>query len=35
MIKSRRIRWARHLARMERRGMDRGFWWENYKGKDH
>jgi hypothetical protein len=28
MIKSRRMRWAGHVARMERRGMHIGFWWQ-------
>jgi hypothetical protein len=28
MIKSRRMRWARHVAQMGRRGMDIGFRWE-------
>jgi hypothetical protein len=27
MIKSRRIRWAGHVARMGRRGMHIGYWW--------
>jgi hypothetical protein len=27
MIKSRRIKWARHVAQMERRRMHIGFWW--------
>jgi hypothetical protein len=35
MIKSRRIRWARHVARMERRGMHKGYWWESQKERDH
>jgi hypothetical protein len=30
MIKSRRMRWARHVARMGRR-MHIGFWWESRK----
>jgi hypothetical protein len=25
---------GRHVARMGRRGMYTGFWWENLKGKD-
>jgi hypothetical protein len=29
MIKSRRIRWAGYIARMRRRGMHIGFWWES------
>jgi hypothetical protein len=28
MIKSRRIRWVGTVARMERRGMYVGYWWE-------
>jgi hypothetical protein len=28
MIKSRRIKWGRHVARMGRRGMHRGYWWK-------
>jgi PAS domain-containing protein len=35
MIKSRRMRWAGHVARMGRRGMYRGFWWERQKERDH
>jgi hypothetical protein len=31
MIKSRRMRWARHVARMGRRGMRIGYWWESQK----
>jgi hypothetical protein len=27
--KSRRMRWTGHVARMGRRGMRIGFWWEN------
>jgi hypothetical protein len=34
MIKSRRMRWARHVARM-RRGMHIGYWWESQKERDH
>ena len=34
MIKSRRMRWAGHVARMgERRGI--GFWWGNLRVRDH
>jgi hypothetical protein len=28
MIKSRRMRWAGHVARMRRRGMHIGYWWD-------
>jgi hypothetical protein len=31
MIKSRRMRWAGHVARMGRRGMNLGYWWESQK----
>jgi hypothetical protein len=31
MIKSRRMRWAGHVARMGRRGMHVGYWWEGQK----
>jgi hypothetical protein len=35
MFKSRRMRWARHVARMGRRGMHMGFWWESQKEGEH
>jgi hypothetical protein len=35
MIKSRRMRLARHVARMWRRGMHIGYWWECQKERDH
>jgi hypothetical protein len=35
MIKPRRIRWEEHVARMGRRGMYIGFWWENQKEGNH
>jgi hypothetical protein len=28
-IKSRRMRWSGHVARMGRRGMHIGYWWES------
>jgi hypothetical protein len=35
MIKPRRMRWAGHVARMGRKGMHRGYWWEIEKERDH
>jgi hypothetical protein len=35
MIKPKRMRWARHVARMGRRGMHTGYWWESQKERDH
>jgi hypothetical protein len=35
MIKSRRMRWTGHVARMGRRGMDIGYWLESQKERDH
>jgi hypothetical protein len=35
MIKSRRMRWAGYVARMWRRGMHVGYWWEIQKEGDH
>jgi hypothetical protein len=35
MIKSRRMRWAGHVARMGRRGMHIGYRWESQKESDH
>ena len=32
VIKSRRMRWAGHIARM---GERRGFWWGNLRERDH
>jgi hypothetical protein len=32
MIKSRRMRWAGHVARM---GEKNGYWWESQKERDH
>jgi hypothetical protein len=34
MVKSMRVRWAGHVARMGRRGMHRRFWRENQKETD-
>jgi hypothetical protein len=35
MMKSRRMRWAGHVAKMERREMRMGYWWESQKERDH
>jgi hypothetical protein len=35
MIKSRRMKWVGHVARMGRRGMHIGYWWEIYQERDH
>jgi hypothetical protein len=35
VIKSRRMRWARHVAQMGRRGMLVGYWWKIQKEIDH
>jgi hypothetical protein len=34
-ITSRSVRWAGNVARMGRRGMHTGFWWENQKEIDY
>jgi hypothetical protein len=34
-IKSIRMRWVWHVARMGRRGMQIGYWWESQKKKCH
>jgi hypothetical protein len=35
MIKSLRMRWTGHVARMGRRGMRIGYWWESQKETEH
>jgi hypothetical protein len=35
MIKSRRMRWTGHVARMGRRGMHIGYWWGSQKEGYH
>jgi hypothetical protein len=35
VIKSRRMRWAGHVARMGRREACTGFWWGNLRKRDH
>jgi hypothetical protein len=35
MTKSRRVRWEGRVARMEKRGMHIGYWWENQKERDY
>jgi hypothetical protein len=35
MIKSRRMRWAEHVAQMGRREMQIGYWRESRKVRDH
>jgi hypothetical protein len=35
MIKSRKMRWARHVPRRGRRGMHIGYWWESQKERDN
>jgi hypothetical protein len=34
IIKSQRMRWAGHMARMERRRTRIGYWWESQKKSD-
>jgi hypothetical protein len=35
MIKSRRMRWAGHVERMEAKGIYVGYWRESQKERDH
>jgi hypothetical protein len=35
IIKSQRMRWAGHVARMGRRGTLRDYWWESQMERDH
>jgi hypothetical protein len=35
MIKSRRMRWARHVARMGEKRKRIRYWWESQKERDH
>jgi hypothetical protein len=35
MIKSRRMRWAGHVALIEEKGMHVGYWWESQKKSGH
>jgi hypothetical protein len=35
IMKSRRMRWAMHVARMGRRRMHISYWWESQKETDH
>jgi hypothetical protein len=35
IITSRRMRWADHVARVGRRGMRIGHWWESQRERDH
>jgi hypothetical protein len=35
MIKSRRIIWAGHVARVGRRELHIGYWWESQEERDH
>jgi hypothetical protein len=34
MIKSRKIKWAGHVARMGKRGIHIGYWWQSQKERD-
>jgi hypothetical protein len=35
MMKSRRMRWARHVARMGEKGMHKRYWWKIKKKRDY
>jgi hypothetical protein len=35
IIKSRRMRWAGHVAQMGKREMYIGYWWESQRERDH
>jgi hypothetical protein len=35
IIKSRRMRWVGHVARMGRRGTRIDYWWESQRERDH
>jgi hypothetical protein len=35
MMKPRRMKWAGNVARMGRRGMRIGYWWESQKERDY
>jgi hypothetical protein len=35
IIKSRRMTWAGHVARMGRRGTHMDYWWESQRERDH
>jgi hypothetical protein len=34
-MKSKRMRWAGHVARIGRRGKHIGYWWQSQKERDH
>jgi hypothetical protein len=35
MIKSRRMKWARYVTCMGKRGIHDTYWWESQKERDH
>jgi hypothetical protein len=35
IVKSRKMRWAGHVARIGRRGTHMGYWWESQRERDH